>query len=416
LYRGFGDQSREEVDRYDQPVLVRLNTRDELELRAGFPRTPEELYAYHAVIIDDLEAEFFAPDQAVLLQKFVAERGGGFLMLGGMECFQQGQYAQTPIASLLPVYLDRPAPQTPAAGWHFNLAREGWLQTWVRLRDNEPDERSRLQAMPQFQVLNSITETKPGASVLATAADDQGHEYPALVTQCFGRGRSAALTIGDLWRWGMRDQDSRRDLNKCWRQLARWLVSDVPQRVDFVIDTTPTNAPGLAPLQVRVRDDKFQPLDDASVAIEIRPLAVGASSSATNVLRLRAEPAAQEAGLYEATYLSHQSGAWLATAYVTNASGSEIGRAQAGWTTDLAADEFRSLRPNTALLETIAQRTGGQVVPAARLTEFVQSLPHRQAPIMEAWTTPAWHTPALFIFALACLITEWGFRRWKGWP
>ncbi|MBM3853943.1 MAG: hypothetical protein FJ399_12440, partial [Verrucomicrobia bacterium] len=40
LFRGFGSQSPDEVQRYDQPVLVRLNTRDEIELRAGFPRTP----------------------------------------------------------------------------------------------------------------------------------------------------------------------------------------------------------------------------------------------------------------------------------------------------------------------------------------------------------------------------------------
>jgi hypothetical protein len=52
----FGNQAPEEVAPYDQPVLVRLNTRDEFELRAGFPRVPEELYSYHAVIIDDLEA------------------------------------------------------------------------------------------------------------------------------------------------------------------------------------------------------------------------------------------------------------------------------------------------------------------------------------------------------------------------
>jgi hypothetical protein len=39
-----------------------------------------------------------------------------------------------------------------------------------------------------------------------------------------------------------------------------------------------------------------------------------------------------------------------------------------------------------------------------------------RSPVMEGWTTPAWHTPALFGFALACLVAEWGLRRWKGLP
>src|SRR5437870_1120474 len=68
LFRGFGNQSKEEIERYDQPVLVRLNTKDEFELRGGFPKLPEDLYAYHAVILDDLEADFFTPDQLTLLQ------------------------------------------------------------------------------------------------------------------------------------------------------------------------------------------------------------------------------------------------------------------------------------------------------------------------------------------------------------
>src|SRR5207245_8845279 len=125
LFRGFGNQTPEDVERYDQPVLVRLNTKDELELRGGFPSTPEELYGYHAVNLDDLEAEFFTPDQAALLQKFVSERGGGFLMLGGMESFQQGNYQRTPIGDMLPVYLDRPEETKPPGPLRLELTAEG---------------------------------------------------------------------------------------------------------------------------------------------------------------------------------------------------------------------------------------------------------------------------------------------------
>src|ERR1700721_1936796 len=59
LFRGFGAATNEETARYDQPVMVRLNTKDEFELRGGFPKTAEELFKYHAVILDRVEAGFF---------------------------------------------------------------------------------------------------------------------------------------------------------------------------------------------------------------------------------------------------------------------------------------------------------------------------------------------------------------------
>lgn len=416
LFRGFGDQSPESVERYDQPVLVRLNTRDELELRGGFPRAPEELYGYHAVIVDDVEAEFFTPDQASLLQKYVSERGGGFFMLGGMESFQNGKYHRTPIGDMLPVYLDRlEETNKTSTRVRLDLTREGWLQPWARLRDNEPGEKTRLSGMPPFQTLNRFREVKPGASVIATVADAEGKTYPALVAQRFGRGRTVALAVGDLWRWGFQDSEAHQDMDKTWRQWLRWLVTDVPNRVDLTIQPQPGDPNGAVLLQARVRDEKFQPLDDAAINLEVSLIMTGGAKE-TNAVHLSAEPSSEEAGLYQATYLPRATGGYQATAWVTNSSGAAVGRAAAGWSTDLAAEEFRSLTPNRALLEAIARKTGGSIISMDKLEQFAEKLPHRRAPVMDSWTYPLWHTPLFFGFALACLVSEWGLRRWKGLP
>jgi uncharacterized membrane protein len=416
LYRGSANQSPEELERYDQPVLIPINPRDGFELRNGFPRKPEDLYGYHAVIVDDLEAGFFAPDQAALLQKFVSERGGGFLMLGGMESFRQGQYQRTPIGDMLPVYLDRAAETKPPENLKFSLAREGWLQAWARLRDNESDEHKRLDGMPAFQVFNTIHDVKPGASIIASATDSAGKEYPALVTQRFGHGRTAALMIGDVWRWGMQSADARRDMEKSWRQLLRWLISDVPRRLELAVEPQPGEASGAVRLLVHARDEKFQPLDDANVSVTVEPVLADGGPGTNSRIRLRAEASLDEPGVYQATYVPRTTGGYRASASVTNAAGVYVGQAEAGWSADLDAEEFSSLEPNTALLESIAKRTGGEVISAAKLDAFARALPNRTAPVMEAWTTPAWHTPLLFGFALACLIGEWGLRRWKGMP
>jgi len=413
LFRGFGRTDEEDAS-YDQPVLIRLNTKDELELRGGFPATAAELFKYDAVIVADVEAEFFTHDQMALLQRFVSERGGGFLMLGGAESFHEGNYAGTPVASLLPVYVDRAVTAAPATDLKLTLTREGWLQPWTRLRATEAEEKSRLEAMPGFAVVNPISDIKPGASVLATVTDADGQTQPALVAQRFGRGRTAALMIGDMWRWGLHDPDMQKDLEKSWRQLVRWLVSDVPRPVTVVPETGVTGDPAAVRLTVTARDEEYLPLDNAAVRLTVRP--VGVPGADTNYVQLTAEPSATRPGTYEATYIAREAGAYSVEALVTLADGRAAGQAAAGWASDPAAAEFQSLKPNRALMAALAKRTGGEVVELADLEKFVRQLPNRPAPITETWTEPLWQQPLIFLLVLACFVTEWGVRRWKGLP
>lgn len=406
LFRGF-DRKTEETERYDQPVLARLNTRDESELRGGFPKTPEELFAYEAVVLDDIEAEFFNADQMALLQKFVSERGGGLLMLGGQESFQNGKYQRTAIGDMLPVYLDAVGEAGPPRDLKFSLSREGWLQAWARIRSTEADEKTRLDDMPAFQVLNRIRGIKPGASVIASLSDGSGNDYPALVVQRYGHGRTGALTIGDFWRWGLTQENLQRDLGKGWRQMIRWLVADTPKRIEFTTQKISGEGGQSFELRVRVRDEKFQPLDNASVLINVTELG-------KPPIRLTAEPSLQEPGVYQASFVSRQPGGYRADAIVTNATGGWVGMAEAGWVSDLAEEEFRSLKPNRALLESLARKTGGEVIALEKLGDFVASLPRKKAPVTESWTAPLWHKPAVFLFALGCFVLEWGLRRWKG--
>ncbi|HEY5042388.1 MAG TPA: glutamine amidotransferase [Verrucomicrobiae bacterium] len=418
LYRGFGTNTDEDAS-YDKPVLIRLNTKDEFELSGGFPKTAKELFKYDAVIVGDLEAEFFTHDQMALLQRFVSERGGGFLMLGGAESFRAGNYAGTLIASMLPVYLDRAVDAKLPDEMKLTLTRDGWLQPWTRLRSTEAEEKTRLDSMPAFKVFNPASDIKPGASVLATVSDADDRTYPALVAQRFGLGRTAALMIGDIWHWGLGDAAKQNDMEKSWRQLVRWLVSDVPARIEVAAETSVGGDPAEVRLTVKARDEEFKPLDNATVQLTVRPVGNENASTVladTNFVQLTAEPSATSPGTYEATYIARQAGAYSVEALVSQADGKIAGQAAAGWASDPAAEEFRSLKPDRALLETIAKRTGGEVVNMDDLEKFVRHLPERHAPVTESWTDPLWQKPYVFLFVLGCFVAEWGIRRWKGMP
>jgi hypothetical protein len=408
LFDGFDHPDPESAERQDQPILIRLDTVDSAELRDGFPKTADELYRYHAVILDDIEVGFLNPDQQALLRNFVSQRGGGLLMLGGPDSFVEGKYDKTPIGELLPFYLNRPTQERQEAEYRLALTREGLLEPWVRMRKTEEEERARLDSMSSFQTLSRVGNLKPGAVLLSEVHNPAGEILPALAAQPFGKGHVAALLIGDLWRWGMRRENvTEDDLDRSWRQTVRWLVGDVPRQVEVTVrPKADPAAPGLE-LTARVRDAEYRPLDNSKVSFRI---ALPAGESLT----LEGEPDAHEAGAYAATYVPRVPGAYRIVASAIAPDGSKVGEREAGWAAQPAADEFARLEPDREFLKKLAAQTHGELVDGDRLGSFVASLSSRAAPITEPWITPLWHQPLYFLVAITCLLAEWGLRRVNG--
>ncbi len=196
-------------------------------------------------------------------------------------------------------------------------------------------------------------------------------------------------------------------MEKAWRQTIRWLVADVPERIEIEPKHEHDDMSRPVRLLVRAVDAKFEPLDNAAVTIKV-------TSPAGETLELTATASDERPGMYQATYVPRQPGPYRAEVAVAGPDGAEIGRRRTGWTSDPAAAEFRAVRPNRELLERIARESGGQIVPAADLAAFVADLPNLKMPIIEPSITPLWHQSWVFLLAILCFCGEWGLRRWKG--
>jgi uncharacterized membrane protein len=409
LFRGF-ENDDENAEQYDQPVMVRFGTRDAEELRDGFPSSADELYQYDALVFDDVEAEMFTQDQLSLVREFVSHRGGGFLMLGGQESFASGNYDRSPLEELLPVYIDSTNKRGVSSRFRMQLTREGWLEPWVRVKPSELEENQRIEEMPAFRTVNLVKRGKPGATVLVEVEDADGELLPALVAREFGHGRTAAMLIGDFWRWGLAREDPKNeDMSKSWRQMLRWLVADVPHRVDIKVRTEQEKGANIQTIAVTARDEEFQPLDNAVVQLAITP------PDGREVL-LVAQASNQLAGTYQVDYVARQVGAYRVEARVTGPDGHALKAGVAGWTSQPAAAEFQQLVPNRQLLESLAEETGGKVIEENKLETFARQLQQQDFEITEPWIFPLWHQTWIFLLAIGLLCTEWGLRRWRGLP
>ena len=412
LFKGF-DRTTDTTERYDQPVMIRLNTRDEAELRNGFPLEAEELFEYDAVIVDRLEAAFFRQDQLTLLQRFVSERGGGFMMLGGQESFHRGDYYRTPIAEMLPVYLDRVAEVARAASFKMKLTRDGLVEPWTRLRRTEDLENERLDEMIPRKVLNPVRGVKPGASVVYAVDDAEGKELPGVVVQPFGRGRTAAVLVGDMWLGRLRSDEHREDANKSWRQSVRWLTANALKIIDVEAKPKAGDPHGAMSIVTKVRDKEFRPMDNAVVTATVSRVG-SVLENQNGSVRLPADPVLNEAGAYEALYVPKDSGAYRVDIEVVDRNGILVGRRQVGWTSEPSANEYQSLTPNRELMMALAESTGGAVIEASELDDFASTLPEQASVVTEARVIPLWHNGWMLFAALGCLVAEWGLRRRRG--
>lgn len=409
LRAGFSDDE-DTVEQYDEPVLLRIGEGAAEALQAGFPASQESLFHYDAIILDDIEASFFTQPQLLLMREFVAQRGGGLMMLGGQESFNGGEFNQTPLADVLPVYL-RDAdgsidPSDKQSAVRYQLTRQGSLEPWLRLRDNRSEEGKRFDEMPNFVTWNNVGGVKPGAWLMAEIETVSGLR-PGLAAQRFGNGRTLALMVGDMWRWSMRRAKLETDdLAQSWRQMARWLTNDAPRRVEVKI-VAPAAPLDPQRIQVKLRDADFTPLDNAQVVIKI-------TEPDGKQVELSAQADGQAAGLYTTDYWSTTDGVYKCQVAATTPDGQEMDVVRTGWAAQPSAAEFRQVQLNRELLQQLADASGGQIVPQQELTSFAASLPSRKVPITEVRIEPLWHRPWLVACAVFCLCLEWGLRRWKG--
>lgn len=399
-----GQKPADEVERYDEPIYMRLGGDAAERLQGGFPSNEADLFVFDAVILDNIEAGAFTHDQLALLRKYVSERGGSLAMLGGIGSLDAGDYAKTVVADLLPVYLGSQSPAAPGLPVRLEWTREGMLQPWLRLRATEEAEQDRLRAMPEFRVAHGLDSLKPGAQVLATLIDADGTPHPAIATQRFGNGRCTAILVGDLWRWGLRDTDSRADLDKFWRQAVRGWMADVPRRAAMEIRRTDK---GRTEILITANGPDFRPSRNASVQMRLR-------SPSGEWRDLHAQPAPDSPGRFTATVAPSISGAWTAEAVVTDPADGEVTRLESGFAINAEAAEFRTVTNARAAMNAIAEATGGRVLTPDELSGLPGLL--RQSPRMltNSRSTPLWHHAAWLAVAIGCFIGEWGIRRWRG--
>jgi Mg-chelatase subunit ChlD len=97
-------------DAQPSPAMVRVlsdgSFAADLRRPAAMPVTLAAFQNYDLVIFDNVPATTLVQDQMKMVQSYIKDLGGGFIMVGGENSFGPGGYFKTPIEEALPVSLD----------------------------------------------------------------------------------------------------------------------------------------------------------------------------------------------------------------------------------------------------------------------------------------------------------------------
>ena len=384
--------------------FYRQGIASEAILAAGFPTTREELFQYKGLILGSIESSFFSKEQLTLIAEFVAERGGGFMMLGGRQSFDEGKFSNSPIADILPVVLggSEPGKSYGTEPLKLQLTDYGRSHPLMQLSSEELQNEQKWKTLPEIEEFNWIKEAKPGAMVLATGSSTRGKAV-LIAVQRYGRGKTIAFAPSDSWLWQMEMPHEVDSYNIFWRQALRWLVSSSPDLINIEMEKTVFFRQETIPLNVRVFDPEYKDVNDASVLATLTP-----PQGNPVVVPLHSTP--DQDGHYTAEFAPEDSGIFK-IALAASSNGQNLGFVESHFSVSKDSLEYYNSAQNKELLEKLAKGTGGHYYNLGNASQIPQEMTYIVRPNSLPQTLQLWDMPALFLALCLLFISEWSIRK-----
>ena len=381
--------------------IYRQGIADPGELADGFPTKAEDLFQYQAILIGSVEADYFTPVQQELLREFVDKRGGGLLFLGGRFSLGDGGWASSSLADLFPTFLPNEKGTFHRDPATVQLTAAGAESPITRLLDDRALNTERWRKLPYLNDYQDPGAPKPGATVLAQMT--AGRTMPLLVTQSYGRGKTAVMATSGTWRWQMSSAlgDPSHDL--FWQQLLRWLAADAPGQVVATMPRQTLMDEGHVGMTVVARDQEFTPAADAHVSAHvIGPDGISAMVDAT--------PVPNTPGTFALDWTAEKPGSYVAEV-TAEQGGKELGKDVVDFRReDGVAENFHTER-NRELLQKLSDETGGRCWAEDELERLPKEISYSEAGISVRDTKELWDMPVVFLALLGMISADWLLRR-----
>lgn len=384
------------------------------------PRTKDELFQYHVILLGDIRPESLAPTEEAqekwleLLVDFV-EYGGGLGCIFGERAMPE-RYRNTPLIDLLPVLLESPATM------RSNPAPRNDPFTFVMDNPESPNDILRLLPDPEnnrrlwergfapIDLFYPVQNVKAGATPLlrhATRENRYGN-YVLAAAGSYPRGRTFFLAIDESWK--MRNPYGEKHYDRFWRNIVRHLAAGRlarrDDRIELQLDRVAIDAGGQVEATLIARDEEFQPLLLDEFPVYLR--------RADGVPERRVlNPLATEPGTYRGRFRFENPGSYSLIAFDQDNPTADI-LAREDLLVEIPDRELSDSSQDRDTMVKIAQASeGGRYVFLSEADELAEELGGRRALAqnIDRQTRTIWDQSWAMLVLLSLLAAEWIFRK-----
>jgi hypothetical protein len=208
------------------------------ELLFKFPESEDELFEYDAIVAFDADWEQLDESQVALLERWVAEKAGGLIVVAGpvhtpqWSSRRRGDPRIDTLKSLYPVVFYFQGAATLSLGrfgsekaWPLQFTRDGQQAEFLWLEDDSLASEQAWQSFDGVSGYYAVKDPKPGAKIYTRFSDPETSidgELPIyMASQFYGSGRVLFMASGEMWRINEVDDTYSQ---KFYTKLIRWVA------------------------------------------------------------------------------------------------------------------------------------------------------------------------------------------------
>ena len=345
------------------------------------------------------------------VRRYVRDQGKSFLMIGGELAFEDGWYAGTEIADILPIRLGGALPWD-AATYRPRLTAQGRRHPVTRIQESGEPPEAAYRRLPLLTGINPSLGLVPGAQALLVHPQLPGNPPVVAIREFERGGRTMAVTTDSLWFWrfvAVGQGGAGREFDRFWNNALRWLIRDpelarvrLSARRSVVLKGEPVGA------EVVVLGPDYQGMAGASVRADLLPLS-GTPASKPGTAELQTGPDGKGVLRFE----NVPPGTYVLRARATRGA-ERIGTAREPIIVEAADVERQDPFPRPEILRALAEGSGGRFLDVGERLPEIEIRDARRVEVDRTRRIPVWNGAAAFLVLLVLAGAEWWSRRRAG--